>query len=104
MIKRIINKILRLAKINLQLEKINDLEFFKNIDNCSLLYSQLNQDSKELISSFMPHSKSQLAQDLFAIAYCGIMEPKFFVEFGATDGITGSNTWLLKKNLDGKLY
>jgi len=99
MLKRILNKILRLAKIKFQLVSTENISFFRNLENTAILYSQLDQKSKELIAPFMPYSRSQLAQDLFALAFTNSLEPKFFVEFGATDGVDGSNTWLLEKKL-----
>jgi FkbM family methyltransferase len=45
------------------------------------------------------HSRSQILQDLWV---CFELEEKrngFFVEFGATDGKTNSNTWLLESDL-----
>jgi FkbM family methyltransferase len=51
---------------------------------------------KELLKSF-PESKSQYAQDMFALCMSNTHGPGYFVEFGATDGITGSNTYLLEK-------
>ena len=42
-------------------------------------------------------SKSSLHQDLFVLSELNFETGGFFVEFGATDGIAGSNTWLLEK-------
>ena len=50
-------------------------------------------------------SKSQLKQDIFVLLEKNFMEGGFFVEFGATNGIDISNTFILEKkfNWDGIL-
>ena len=42
-------------------------------------------------------SKSQLKQDIFVLLETGFKRNGFFVEFGATNGIDLSNTYLLEK-------
>jgi hypothetical protein len=42
-------------------------------------------------------SRSQLNQDLFVLSTLGWKRDGYYVEFGATDGETLSNTWLLDK-------
>ena len=46
----------------------------------------------------LPDSQSQLLQDLFVLETLEWKRAGFFVEFGATNGITLSNTYLLEKN------
>ena len=42
-------------------------------------------------------SNSQINQDVFVLSQVGVSQPGFFVEFGATDGISLSNTLLLER-------
>lgn len=97
MLKRALNKALRLAGRELAVS--NELNFYRNLESSAILYSELCQEKRERIAPYMPHSKAQLAQDLFALAYSEGGPTGFFVEFGATDGISLSNTWLLEKKL-----
>jgi FkbM family methyltransferase len=47
---------------------------------------------------YLTRSKSQNRQDLFVLAELGFPTGGYFVEFGATDGDTGSNSYLLEKD------
>lgn len=42
-------------------------------------------------------AKSQLRQEIFVLSELDFKINGFFVEFGATNGVTNSNTWLLEK-------
>jgi FkbM family methyltransferase len=47
-------------------------------------------------------SKSQILQDLWVSFELGGLRNGYFVEFGATDGLTNSNTYLLETKYDWK--
>lgn len=73
------------------------VNFEKSQHPSASLWSVLNQSQRGLIGNYMEQSKSQLAQDLFVLSQLGKNTDKnFFVEFGATNGIDLSNTWLLE--------
>lgn len=51
---------------------------------------------------YKPNSKSQIKQDLFVLSELNFKTDGFFVEFGATDGVSLSNTYLLEKEFNWK--
>ena len=59
------------------------------------LLSIQSENTKDLLP-FMEKSKSQNYQDLFVLSEIGLKKRGYFVEFGATNGIDISNTFLLE--------
>lgn len=49
-----------------------------------------------LLAEYLPKSRSQIRQDLFVLGRLGFPRGGFFVEFGATDGVGLSNSYLLE--------
>ncbi|MDC0455188.1 FkbM family methyltransferase [Candidatus Pelagibacter sp.] len=70
----------------------HDIEFTLQIG------SQIGPDFLRLIKL----SKSQIRQDLFVLKELKLKKNGFFVEFGATDGVSLSNTYLLEKEFGYK--
>jgi FkbM family methyltransferase len=56
----------------------------------------------EKILELIPKSKAQLRQDIMALKENGFKREGFFVEFGATDGISLSNTYMLETEFSWK--
>lgn len=63
-----------------------DLEFLKT----------LKTSKHELILNLLTKSRSQLRQDLFVLSETDFKKNGYFVEFGATNGVELSNTYLLE--------
>jgi len=77
------------------LEKLIDLEKSRSDAILKLLLRLPVETSKKLLE-VVGDSKSQLQQDLFVLGILGCKRGGFYVEFGATDGISLSNTYLLE--------
>jgi FkbM family methyltransferase len=75
--------------------------------NRSLLYflSQLSITGLtplRQVGEVLRESKSQLGQDILALSLVGLDRPGYFVEFGATNGLDLSNTYMLEKHYGWK--
>src|SRR5208337_4414072 len=60
------------------------------------LGTHLDRGGVQLLGA-LRDSRSQLGQDMFALSQCGFEEGGYFVEFGATNGIELSNSYVLEK-------
>jgi hypothetical protein len=94
-----------------QIGSMFDLELINAADPEELLGALLNyresdaKFSKDQARAFLAFvlknfsiSKSQIFQDLFILFMVHEKREGFFVDFGATDGVTLSNSWLLEKS------
>lgn len=80
-------------RISFALNKIKQEEHDKKF----LRY--LDPSNKQNLSDYLHKShSSELHQDVFVLSTLNFKREGFFVEFGATNGIDGSNTFLLEKN------
>jgi FkbM family methyltransferase len=99
-LKKIINSFFK--KFNLQLVNRSSYKKLKNESNNYLAYSFYNICDQKFSDFFkyVNYSRSQLKQDLFVLSELGFKKKGFFVEFGATDGIRFSNTYLMETKLE----
>ncbi len=75
--------------------RLNRPEFFR-------LWSQAEIRFLNYAFSMRARSRSQILQDLWVCFELDEKRDGFFVEFGATNGLTNSNTWLLETALGWK--
>ena len=96
-------------KKNINFFKVSSYVNQNNLDHGSILKEAYDQkmfvgENKDLLKNFIDHFskvteiKSQLYQDVFASFIIDKYYDKTFLEFGATDGIDLSNSYVLEKN------
>ena len=73
-------------------ETKHDLDFLLKLPDESLISAR----------NLLKKSKAQLRQDLFVLSEIGYKNDGYFVEFGATNGVELSNTYLLEKEFHWK--
>src|SRR5208282_3167640 len=72
------------------------IEKAKSADDIELL-SALPAAQLARLFEALPRSRAQLRQDLFVLSELDFKKNGFFVEFGATNGLDLSNTYLLER-------
>ncbi len=97
-IKKSIQKFFK--TLNLKIINLSNYEIISRLPRSFYVYALLPNSKQEKVFNLLNKSKSQLGQDIFVGAHTNKDNKNFFVEFGATDGITNSNTYMLEKELN----
>ena len=101
--KILINKILKLFNLRLikhstYVKFLNSNSKYRNYE----LFELINQNNFQKYFENLKFSKSQLGQDLFVLNELNFKQNGYFVEFGATNGIDLSNTYLMENRFNWK--
>ena len=99
-IKRLVNQVLgyfglQLVQSKAQYRLLLRYEMLHNKDNVNSVFAEINP---KLINTFeYPKMHSQIGQEFFVLGVLNLKKDGFFVEFGATNGKSLSNTYILEK-------
>lgn len=96
-----------LQKLNVGVTSASNLSRLQNIaldtSRSDLEFIQaMGQNNFEPLFTLLSESKSQLRQDLLVLAHTNYKRGGYFVEFGATNGILLSNSFLLEQKYGWK--
>lgn len=100
MFKKLINNIL--GKLGYRIVQRNVIVHYQKVKPLAIEFSFL-QNYPTCATQYLLYrerSKAQLKQDLFVLAESNFKRNGFFVEFGATDGCSLSNTFILEKDFN----
>lgn len=90
-------------KLNIGIIRYNKLQKLLDsrgaVHDIELLTTFPNHQASKLVS-LLKKSKAQLRQDLFVLSELDFKKNGYFIEFGATNGIDLSNTYLLEKEFN----
>ena len=80
----------------------NEMLLHKKRAELRILENFYSRTEGSVLFEMVSHSRAQLSQDLFVLSVLDLQEDGFFVEFGAANGVSLSNTYLLEKNFGWK--
>jgi FkbM family methyltransferase len=85
------------AKVDIRIVRKSKLDSFRQYAKDTETLLSLPTATLNKLVSLIPRSKAQLRQDLFVLSELNFKNNGYFIEFGATNGIDLSNTFLLEK-------
>lgn len=92
-----------LKKMNVKLIKFNKymqiFNSYKNFNKILKIVNSMPNEKFAMHANIIKESKSQFGQDIFVLLQLDFKENGFFVDFGATNGLDLSNTFVLEKFL-----
>lgn len=104
--KRFIKKNIDILLGKLSFILLKKDEYLKLLDKSKfallpkLLEKMVDSSNLNLILKHITNSKAQLFQDIICLEINDFKTNGFFVEFGATNGLMGSNTYMLEKQFN----